>query len=68
MKTLATIIPLALATGLFGQAVYRNFGSVVFPGGTAGTSQALRAVSVAWFFPAEHRCDPCTASPRRRPT
>ena len=51
MKTLATIIPLALATGLFGQAVYRNFGSVVFPGGTAGTSPGITRGFGSVVFP-----------------
>src|SRR5450755_3572304 len=41
MKALAVILPLALATSVFGQTVHRNFGSVVFPGGTAGTSPGI---------------------------
>ena len=41
MKALAVILPLALATSVFGQAAHRNFGSVVFPGGTAGTSSGI---------------------------
>jgi hypothetical protein len=41
MKALAVVLPLALASGVFGQAIHRNFGSVVFPGGTAGTSPGV---------------------------
>src|ERR1019366_4830250 len=41
MKALAVVLPLALATSVFGQAAHRNFGSVVFPGGTAGTSPGI---------------------------
>ena len=41
MKALAVLLPLAVATSVFGQAVHRNFGSVVFPGGTAGTSPGI---------------------------
>jgi hypothetical protein len=41
MKALAVVLPLALATSVFGQAAHHNFGSVVFPGGTAGTSPGI---------------------------
>ena len=41
MKALAVILPLALATSVFGQAAHRNFGSGVFPGGTVGTSPGI---------------------------
>src|ERR1039458_1192778 len=41
MRVLAVVLPLALATGAFGQAAHRNFGSVVFPGSTAGTSPGI---------------------------
>lgn len=38
MKALAVVLSLALTTSVFGQSVRRSFGSVVFPGGTSGTS------------------------------
>ena len=38
MKALAGVLSLALTTGVFGQAVHRSFGSVVYPGGTSSTS------------------------------
>jgi hypothetical protein len=38
MKALAVVLSLALASAVFGQAVHRSFGSVVFPGGTSSTS------------------------------
>jgi hypothetical protein len=41
MKALAVVLPLALATSVFGQAVHRSFGSVVFPGGTSSTSPSI---------------------------
>src|ERR1019366_1702708 len=41
MKALAVVLPLALAASAFGQAAHRNFGSVVFPGSTAGTSPGI---------------------------
>ena len=51
MKVLAAILPLALAAGMFGQAVHRNFGSVVFPGGTAGTSPGITRGFGSVVFP-----------------
>ena len=41
MKVLAIVVPLALAASAFGQAAHRNFGSVVFPGSTAGASPGI---------------------------
>src|ERR1017187_2906270 len=52
MKALAVVLPLALATGVFGQSVYRNFGSVVFPGGTARTSPGITRSFGNVAFPA----------------
>jgi hypothetical protein len=51
MKALAVVLPLALATTVFGQAVNRNFGSVVFPGGTAGTSPGITRGFGSVVFP-----------------
>jgi hypothetical protein len=51
MKALAVVLPLALATGVFGQAVHRNFGSVIFPGGTAGTSPGITRSFGSVVFP-----------------
>jgi hypothetical protein len=41
MKALAVVLSLALASSVFGQAVHRSFGSVVFPGGTSSTSPGI---------------------------
>ena len=41
MKALAVVLSLASATSVFGQGVYRGFGSVVFPGGSSATSQGV---------------------------
>ena len=41
MKALAVVLYLALVTSVFGQAVHRSFGSVVFPGGTSSTSPGI---------------------------
>jgi hypothetical protein len=51
MKLLAVILPLALAAGVFGQAVHRNFGSVIFPGGTTATSPGITRGFGSVVFP-----------------
>jgi hypothetical protein len=51
MKALAVVLPLAFVTSVFGQAVHRNFGSVVFPGGTAGTSPGITRGFGSVVFP-----------------
>ena len=58
MKALAVVLPLALATGVFGQSVYRNFGSVVFPGGTARTSPGITRSFGNVAFPAGTQMHP----------
>jgi hypothetical protein len=61
MKALAVILPLALATSVFGQAVQRNFGSVVFPGGTASTSPSITRSFGSVVFPGGMRAQPVYA-------
>lgn len=51
MKALVVLLPLALATGVFGQAVHRGFGSVVFPGGTSGTTSGITRNFGSAVFP-----------------
>ena len=51
MKALAVILPLALAGSVFGQAVHRSFGSVVFPGGTSSTSPGVTRNFGSAVFP-----------------
>jgi hypothetical protein len=51
MKALAIVLPLALSTGVFGQAVHRSFGSVVFPGGTSSTSPGITRNFGSVVFP-----------------
>ncbi len=51
MKPLAVILPLALVTGVFGQAVHRNFGSVIFPGGTTATTPGITRGFGSVVFP-----------------
>jgi hypothetical protein len=42
---------LALASGVYGQAIRRNFGSVVFPGGTSSTSPTITRNFGSVVFP-----------------
>ena len=51
MEALAVILPLALAGSVFGQAVHRSFGSVVFPGGTSSTSPGVTRNFGSAVFP-----------------
>ena len=51
MKALVFVLPLALVTSVFPQAVSRNFGSVVFPGGTAATSPSITRGFGSVVFP-----------------
>ena len=51
MKALAVFLSLALATSVFGQAVHRSFGSVVFPGGTSSTSPSITRNFGSVVFP-----------------
>ena len=51
MKVPAIVFSLALATGLFGQAPHRSFGSVVFPGGTSRTSPGATRNFGSMVFP-----------------
>ena len=61
MKALAVVLPLALATSVFGQAVHRNFGSVVFPGGTAATSPSITRSFGSVVFPGGTQMQPVYA-------
>ena len=58
MKALVVAIPLAMVTSLFGQAVHRSFGSVVFPGGTSGTSPAITRSFGSAVFPGGTQTSP----------
>jgi hypothetical protein len=51
MRALAVVLPLSLATSVFGQAAHRNFGSVVFPGGTAATTPGITRNFGSVVFP-----------------
>ena len=51
MKALAVVVPLALATSVFGQGVHRNFGGVIFPGGTTATSPGITRGFGSVVFP-----------------
>jgi hypothetical protein len=58
MKALAVILSLALATSVFGQAVHRSFGSVVFPGGTSSTSPGITRNFGSVVFPGGMQTQP----------
>jgi hypothetical protein len=58
MKVLAVVVPLALATSVFGQAVHRSFGSVVFPGGTSSTSSGITRNFGSVVFPGGMQTQP----------
>ena len=51
MKALAVVLSLTIATSVFGQAVHRNFGSVVFPGGTSSSSTGITRNFGSVVFP-----------------
>ena len=51
MKALAVVLSLTFATSVFGQAVHRNFGSVVFPGGTTSPSTGITRNFGSVVFP-----------------
>ena len=58
MKALAVVLSLALATSVFGQAVHRSFGSVVFPGGTSSTSPGITRNFGSVVFPGGTQTQP----------
>jgi hypothetical protein len=58
MKALAVLLSLALASSVFGQAVHRSFGSVVFPGGTSSTSPAITRNFGSVVFPGGMQTQP----------
>ena len=51
MKVLSVVLALAMASGVYGQAVHRSFGSVVFPGGTSSTSPNISRNFGSVVFP-----------------
>jgi len=51
MKVLSVVFALAMASGAYAQAVHRNFGSVVFPGGTSSTSPNITRNFGSVVFP-----------------
>src|SRR5436190_19870818 len=51
MRGLAVVLSLALASGVYGQAIRRSFGSVVFPGGTSSTSPTITRNFGSVVFP-----------------
>jgi len=51
MRGLAVVFSLALASGAYGQAIRRSFGSVVFPGGTSTTSPTITRNFGSVVFP-----------------
>lgn len=68
MKALAVVLPLALAVGMFGQTAHRGFGSVVFPGGTSGTSPGTTRSFGSSVFPGGTTLVPSGQNFRRTPT
>jgi hypothetical protein len=58
MKALAVVLSLALATSVFGQAVHRSFGSVVFPGGTSSTNPGITRNFGSVVFPGGMQTQP----------
>jgi hypothetical protein len=58
MKALAVVLSLALASSVFGQAVHRSFGSVVFPGGTSSTSPGTTRNFGSVVFPGGTQMQP----------
>jgi len=58
MKALAVVLSLALVTSVFGQAVHRSFGSVVFPGGTSSTSPGITRNFGSVVFPGGTQTQP----------
>ena len=51
MRALAVVLSLTFATAVFGQAVHRNFGSVVFPGGTTSPATGITRNFGSVVFP-----------------
>ncbi|MEO8592192.1 MAG: hypothetical protein ABI759_02625 [Candidatus Solibacter sp.] len=51
MKVLSVVFAAAMASGAYGQAVHRSFGSVVFPGGTSSTSPNISRNFGSVVFP-----------------
>lgn len=51
MKALAVVLSLTFATSVFGQAVQRSFGSVVFPGGATNPSTGITRNFGSAVFP-----------------
>lgn len=51
MRGLAVVLSLALTSGVYGQAIRRSFGSVVFPGGTSSTSPTITRNFGSVVFP-----------------
>jgi len=51
MRGLAVVLSLALASGVYGQAIRRSFGSVVFPGGTSSTTPTITRNFGSVVFP-----------------
>jgi len=58
MRALAVVLSLTLATSVFGQAVHRNFGSVVFPGGTTSPSTGITRNFGSVVFPGGTQSQP----------
>ncbi len=51
MRGLAVVLSLAFASGVYGQAIRRSFGSVVFPGGTSSTTPTITRNFGSVVFP-----------------
>ena len=51
MKALWVVVVLAAASSVYGQAVHRSFGSVVFPGGTSSTNPNITRNFGSVVFP-----------------
>jgi hypothetical protein len=58
MRALAVVLSLTFATSVFGQAVHRNFGSVVFPGGTTSPSTGITRNFGSVVFPGGTQSQP----------
>jgi len=51
MRAFVVVFSLAVTTGVFAQTVTRSFGSVVFPGGTSGTTPGVTRNFGSVVFP-----------------
>ncbi|MEO8370051.1 MAG: hypothetical protein ABI806_12695 [Candidatus Solibacter sp.] len=68
MKILAVVSAATMVSGMYGQAVHRSFGSVVFPGGTSGTSSNVTRNFGSVVFPGGMQTAPVYGGAQAIPT